>query len=145
MRKQRRNINYLKRLLGDNVVSIYLKVFSSNDTAEISAEELEAFKSVRRYLDAMDKYEDAWWLSKDKTRAAFYQFKEPVLLIPSDRFISGLEELVGHDVNQLRLAMDPTYLVSDVNNTFKQIAGKRNIRSLTIKELFGIRKSNVQK
>lgn len=144
MRKQRRNINYLKRLLGDNVVSIYLKVFSSKDTAEISAEELEKFMSVKRHLDAMAKYDDSWWLSRDKTRAAFYQFKEPVLLIPFDTFISGLEELLGHEVNTVRLAMDRSYLVEEVDKTFKRIAGKRSIRHLTIKEFFR-RKSNVRK
>ena len=145
MRKQRRNINYLKRLLGDNVVSIYLKILTIDDTAEISAEELERFMSVKRHLDAMAKYEDAWWLSRDKTRAAFYQFGEPVLLIPYDTFISGLEELLGHEVNTVRLAMDRYYLVEEVDMTFKRIAGKRSIRHLTIKELFRISKSNVQK
>ena len=142
---EQRNIRYLRKFLGKDVVSIYLKVFSSNDTEEIPASSLEAFKSVKRYLDAMDKYEDAWWLSRDKTRAAFYQFKEPVLLIPFDRFISGLEELVGHDVNTVRLAIDRSYLVEEVDKTFKRIAGKRSIRHLTIKEIFRIRKSNVQK
>ena len=145
MRKQRRNINYLKRLLGDNAVSIYLKILTIDDTAEISAEELERFMSVKRHLDAMAKYEDAWWLSRDKTRAAFYQFKEPVLLIPFDRFISGLEELLGHEVNTVRLAVDRSYLVEEVGKTFKRVAGIRSIRRhLTIKEFFR-RKSKVQK
>ncbi len=141
---EQRNIRYLRNFLGEDVVSTYLNVFSSNDTEEIPASSLEAFKSVRRYLDAMDKYEDAWWLSRDKTRAAFYQFKEPVLLIPYDTFISGLEELLGHEVNTVRLAMDRSYLVEEVDDkTFKRIAGKRSIRHFTIKEFFR-RKSNVQ-
>ena len=142
---EQRNIRYLRKFLGKDVVSSYLNVFSCNDTEEITAEELEAFKSVRRYLDAMDKYEDAWWLSRDKTRAAFYQFKEPVLLIPYDRFISGLEELLGHEVNTVRLAVDRSYLVEEVGKTFKRVAGIRSIRRhLTIKEFFR-RKSKVQK
>lgn len=131
-------------ILGKDEVSIYLKVFLSNDTEEFPAEELEKFMSVKRHLDAMAKYDDAWWLSRNKQRAAYYQFKEPVLLIPFETFISGLEELLGHEVNTVRLAMDRSYLVEEVGKTFKRVAGEPSIRHLTIKEFFR-RKYNVQK
>ncbi len=56
-----------------------------------------------RCLDVMKRYErngNKWWIKflGDDVQLAYYQLKEPVLLIPKEAFRSGIRKVVGHDV-----------------------------------------------
>ena len=52
-------------------------------------------KNFKKYLVAMSRYQDDWWLSKDDLVVAEKQIQEPQLLVPFVRLQDALETVLG--------------------------------------------------
>ena len=84
------NLDYLYELDGElgRKVEDYLDGRTDDEQA---AELVEAIESY-------EEDDNEWWLSDDPNRYGYFQLREPLLLLPFDKFHEAVEQLLGHPV-----------------------------------------------
>lgn len=88
------NVEYAKKLYGESVVERAIKYIESGKSPKAIETKREVFK-VKALLEAMEKYEYAWWLSKDNKVIVSHQLKENVIMISAKKLISAVNEVFG--------------------------------------------------
>lgn len=79
--------------------------------------EYEGGQDVRR-MEVMRRYAQSWWLSNDPTVIAYWQLRQPVLLVPFERLLESVELCLGGPVDVARL-LDPQQLFNEIFNPYR--------------------------
>lgn len=85
------------------------------DTLKIAPEKESA------YLDAMEKYDEDWWLSTNPGKLVSYQMRERKLLIPMKIFQNVLEEVLKRPVAVDEIQFTNEALQSEVQEALQTV------------------------
>ena len=88
------NVEYAKKLYGESVVGRAIQYIESGKSPKASETKRDVFK-VKALLEAMEKYTEAWWLSKDSTILVKNQLNETAIIIPAKKLITAVNEVFG--------------------------------------------------
>lgn len=116
-------LSYLNGFLGKDAVQAFLD-YLNGDSADA-----RVVTVVDNCLWTMKKYipENPWWWrstnGNNLAYMAYFQLQESVLLVPFEKFLKGLEELLGRDVQYLEISMNPD-LRDEAEKAFEKLADK---------------------
>ena len=88
------NIKYAKKLYGESVVTRAIEYIESGKVPKAIETKRDVFK-VKALLEAMEKYTEAWWLSKDSAILVKNQLNETAIIIPAKKLIPAVNEVFG--------------------------------------------------
>ena len=91
------NVEYAKKLYGETVVERVIQYIESGKTPKTIETKRDIFK-IKGLLDAMEKYEKAWWLSNDSKIIVGNQLKEAAIIIPAKKLIPAVNEVFGTNI-----------------------------------------------
>ena len=91
------NVEYAKKLYGDAVVERVIQYIESGKIPKVIETKREVFK-VKGLLEAMEKYENAWWLSSDSNVIVKNQLKEAAIIVPAKKLIPAVNEVFGTNI-----------------------------------------------
>ncbi len=91
------NVEYAKKLYGESVVGRAIQYIETGKSPKVSETKRDVFK-VKALLDAMEKYTEAWWLSKDNKVIVSYQLKETTIIVPAKKLITAVNEVFGTNI-----------------------------------------------
>ena len=112
------NIGYLRKIFGDEKMTTFIS--TAGYLSPVDSQDLEDFFLIKKCLDFMDKFSDNhWWTSDDERVMAYYQMMSHYILVPYDRFESGLELLLGHPVSPSDLCYDYSKLRLEAEEAFR--------------------------
>lgn len=79
-------------------------------------------------LRAMAKYDTPWWTEeKDETVLAFYQLKEPMLLIPFRTLENGVSKVLGRRVQKGELSLQNHSLIQEFFEKYREYEQTNNM------------------
>lgn len=113
------NMAYLKAFLGKKMYESFILCEKESEKATI--EDCSRHKIFKEHLEHMKKYGDnRWWISQNNKVLAYYQTKEPLMLVSLEKYMKALRVLVGHPVytNQF-LEQNVKQLEGEVERAFK--------------------------
>lgn len=90
------NVHYAKKLYGESAVVRALNYIENKKTPKSIEIKTEVFK-IKRLLDAMEKYDEAWWLSKDENVIVKNQLNETTIIVPAKKLIPAVNSVFGTD------------------------------------------------
>lgn len=94
------NVHYAKKLYGESAVVRALDYIENKKTPKSIEIKTEVFK-IKKLLDAMEKYDNAWWLSKDSNILVKNQLNETSIIVPAKRLIPAVNEVFGTDFHTI--------------------------------------------
>jgi len=80
----------------------------------------KGFDECLRTMEIYEKRGNHWWVDyqNDDVQLAFYQLKEPILLIPSDVLRSGIKKVVNHNVELSEISQSNKALIKEFYDKF---------------------------
>lgn len=110
------NIKYAKKLYGESVVMRAIEYIESGKSPKTIETKRDVFK-VKKLLEAMEKYVDAWWLSNDSKILVINQLNENTIIVPAKKLIAAANEVFGTNIETV------SQFISKLSQ-LKKMAGK---------------------
>lgn len=130
------NIKYLRGILGDEKVDIFLR-FEDGSRYLTDYQEQDDYRTVKKCFEQMEKFGDnRWWASKDKKVLGYYQLMNPILLVSFDKFHEALEFLLGRPVWTHEMGLNYEGLKAEAERAFKGTQDSEEQREESIKKSF---------
>jgi hypothetical protein len=100
----------------------YAKDFTKNMAAP-SPKEIQ----IQLVLNAMKKYDNNhWWENKDERVLAYWQVKEPILIIPWEVFHRGMSNLLGRKVTDKEYAFSVAQLKIEAARAYAKLMFRKD-------------------
>lgn len=112
-----KNIEFLRTIMGDEKVDIFLSVDRRNwlERFFTSEDVLETYHEVKKAYEEMERFgENRWWLSEDKRVRSYYQISCSVLLVPIDLLFKGFELVLERKVYSHEFYLNPEGLKREI-------------------------------
>ena len=97
-----KNVDYLRTFLGKGPVLLF-EHYMRTGNMPASVSQVKAVYNVLHLLRFMQSFGDNhWWENKNDAVAAYFQIQETTLLIRSDRFLSGVAQLLARSTEPVQ-------------------------------------------